>query len=79
MSSPTPDVLMTTSDVAAMLQVSQNTLRNMRHQRRVPFLKLAGGAVRYRRSEIEQWIATGAHPARPVVALPSGRPGRRSA
>lgn len=71
------DALLTDDDLAAWLKLSKTTLRNLRYQRRVPFLKLAGGAVRYRREDIEAWIEQGVQPAVPqLAAVPSRR--RRS-
>lgn len=69
-------VLLTDDDVAALTQLSKNTLRNLRHQRRIPFVKLAGGAVRYGAEEIESWIDAGAQPAVPRRVVPLGRPQR---
>lgn len=75
----TVDPLLKDDDVVALTGLSKNTLRNLRHQRRIPFVKLAGSAVRYRQSEIDAWIQAGSIPAVQHVPLPLGRPRRTPA
>lgn len=47
--------LMTVDDVAAKLRVSSKTVRNWVFRGKLPSVKL-GGAVRFDRNEIEEWI-----------------------
>lgn len=48
--------LMTPAEVAAVLRVSEKTLKNWRSLRYgPPFIKI-GGSVRYRRQSIERWL-----------------------
>jgi predicted DNA-binding transcriptional regulator AlpA len=55
------DELLTTDDVALLIAVAPKTLRNWRHMGGgPPAVKLTparGGAVRYRRSAVERWLA----------------------
>lgn len=48
--------LMTASDVAEALQVSEGTLRNWRSAKRGPRFAKVGGSVRYRETDIVTWI-----------------------
>ena len=52
-----PDDLLTTADVAAVSRMAQSTLRGLRHRGEGPAGFRLGGAVRYRRSVVEAWIA----------------------
>lgn len=53
------DPLWTPADLAEYLGRSEKTLANDRYHRRGPtFLKLAGGAIRYRRRDVEAWLRT---------------------
>ena len=52
----TMEVLLKEEDVAEMIKLALSTLRNMRHnQKGLPYVKL-GRAVRYKRSDVEQYI-----------------------
>lgn len=51
-----PGRLMTASDVADALRVSEGTLRNWRSARRGPRFAKVGGAVRYREEDLTDWI-----------------------
>lgn len=73
---PLAQPLLTSAEVAALTKLSENTLRNLRSQRRIPFVRLAGGAVRYDAQEIQDWIASGAQPALARVPASPGRPRR---
>ena len=57
------DDLLTTKETAAVLGVSTITLEMWRSKRKgPPFVKLGdgpGAAVRYRRSELAEWLSTG--------------------
>ncbi len=50
------DELMTTKEVAAFLRLNPNTLEQWRSRGRGPTFERAGVAVRYRLSEVEDWI-----------------------
>lgn len=52
----TPD-LMSTAQLAAELQVSPKTLSNQRSRREGPPYVKVGGAVRYSRAAVAQWLA----------------------
>ena len=54
MESNAPDEIMTVEEVAAYLKLSPGTIYNKVSRDEIPFLKL-GGAVRFRRSEIDSW------------------------
>ncbi|MFH1261893.1 MAG: helix-turn-helix domain-containing protein [Pseudomonadota bacterium] len=51
--------LLTDEDVCTMFRVRKSYLRDLRSQKRIPFLKL-GNLVRYRAEELESWINSGA-------------------
>ncbi|MBU9615220.1 helix-turn-helix domain-containing protein [Burkholderia multivorans] len=57
--SETPAVLMTTAQAAEYLGISFHTLEIWRSTRRyhVPFVKI-GNRVRYRRADLDAWIAS---------------------
>lgn len=51
------DALLTTEDVAALLKVKPATLKQWRHARKGPkFISLGRRMVRYRRSDVDEWI-----------------------
>ncbi len=50
------DTLLTVVEAAAYLQVKPTTVYQWVWRRRIPFLK-AGSAVRFRRLELDQWLA----------------------
>jgi predicted DNA-binding transcriptional regulator AlpA len=56
--SETP-LLITASKLAALLEVSTRTLWRLRSAGRLPEPVRLGGAVRWRREEIQNWIAGG--------------------
>ena len=49
---------MTTDEVAEMLRVSTETVKNYRRLKvdPIPYIKLSGGAIRFRREAVEQWL-----------------------
>lgn len=51
-----PGRLMTASDVADALRVSEGTLRNWRSARRGPRFAKVGGSVHYRAEDVAAWI-----------------------
>lgn len=54
---PTSDVLLTDEELAAMLKISLSMVQKWRVLGKGPaFIKIPGGSVRYRRSEVEAWL-----------------------
>lgn len=52
------DQLLTSAQLADWLQLKEKTVRNWRHLGMgPPCIKLATGSVRYRRSDVEAWMA----------------------
>lgn len=51
------DDLLTNDEVAALLRVSPMTIRDHRKKGTGPRALKVGGAVRYSRRDVEQWIA----------------------
>ena len=56
------EALLTVAEVATWLGVAEGTLRYWRHVHRGPPSLSVGGAVRYRRTDIEEWLERGAKP-----------------
>lgn len=56
-----PDVatLLTVGQVAAMIQCSQRHVYRLEERRELPPAVRLGAVVRWRRGEIEEWIAAG--------------------
>jgi excisionase family DNA binding protein len=52
--------LLTVAEVANWLGIAEGTLRYWRHVHRGPRSLTVGGAVRYRPSDIEEWLEQGA-------------------
>lgn len=50
------DPLLTVAEVAEYLRVKPRTVYQWVWRRRIPFLK-AGATVRFRRAEIDEWLA----------------------
>jgi len=50
--------ILTIEDVGAWLKVKESFLRALIYQRRIPFFKV-GRLIRFRRSDLEHWIAEG--------------------
>lgn len=66
------DQLLTPAQVAEWRQQSEKTLANERYEGRGPkYLKLGGGAIRYRRQDVETWLREQERP--PLRALTSAR------
>ncbi len=59
----TGDELMTVAEIAAVLRLNQQTIRNWIDQGRLPAVRI-GRRVRIKRSDFEQLLTTGAGPAR---------------
>lgn len=52
------DDILTPHDFARIYKIPRGTQAAMRSRGQVPFFRLGGGRIiRYRRSEIEQWIS----------------------
>ena len=51
--------LLTIDDVAEMLQVKKSTVYSLVQRRFIPFIKLSRKLLRFRESEIREWIETG--------------------
>jgi excisionase family DNA binding protein len=58
--------LLTTRHVAELLDVSPETVLRWTRLGELPAIKLPGGAVRYRESELDGWIEERATPRRGV-------------
>lgn len=56
--------LLTDEQAAAILAVEPRTLRLWRHTRGLPHLKLTSKVIRYRRSDLDEWLDR----ARTVIA-----------
>ena len=48
--------LLTVKDVAKFLQCSIYQVYRLKGQKRIPYLKVAGGAIRFDPDEIEAWV-----------------------
>jgi excisionase family DNA binding protein len=53
----TDDDLLTVQEVAGITGLSVGTLRHWVSQGRIPFVRFSARCVRFRRSDIETWIA----------------------
>jgi excisionase family DNA binding protein len=53
---PVP-ALLTIDDLAEMLRVSTRTLRTWRHEGELPPAITIGGALRWRRADVDAWLA----------------------
>jgi len=54
------DRLLTVREVADWLAINENTLHHWRHSHRGPRSLTVGGRIRYRRADVEEWLAAGA-------------------
>ncbi len=61
---PTPEIL-TYQEASAYLRIPVNTLYWMVHENRIPHIRIGARSVRFRRSELDAWLAKN---ARPVTA-----------
>ena len=48
--------LLTVKDVAKLLRCSTYQVYRLTGQKRIPYLKVAGGAIRFDSDEIETWV-----------------------
>ena len=60
------DILLTETQVAELLQIKPATLKRWRWSRVGPTFCKIGGSVRYKRSELEKFIADSTHAAQVV-------------
>jgi excisionase family DNA binding protein len=52
------DALLTVHDVAELLGLSVGSVYHLISQKRIPVVKLSSRCVRFRRSDIDAWIAS---------------------
>ena len=50
-------ILHTAREVAAITGFSEGTIRHWVSEHRIPFIRISNRCVRFRREDIEQWIA----------------------
>lgn len=50
-------ILLTVAQVAVLTGFSEGTLRHWISQRRIPVVRISARCVRFRRSDIEAWLA----------------------
>ncbi|MGZ6637861.1 MAG: helix-turn-helix domain-containing protein [Solirubrobacteraceae bacterium] len=65
--------LLTAREVAELLGVSAETVLRWTRRGDLPAIRLPGGAIRYRDSELEEWLTDRATPGRGSVSHPAGR------
>lgn len=53
----TDDRLLDVTEVAEMLGLAVGSVYHLVSQKRIPFIRLSGRCLRFRRSDIEAWIA----------------------
>ena len=53
------DPLFKIQEAAQYLRVARQTLYNLVNRKEIPFLK-AGGSLRFRKSELDEWLLEGA-------------------
>jgi len=62
---PGDSELLTDDDLTRLTAIKRGTLRALRSRGQIPYVRLGGGRIiRYRRADIEQWIASRAVGAR---------------
>ena len=57
--------LLTLGDLAVLVQVSEKTLRRWRSEGRLPPAVEIGGVVRWRREDVDAWLASNLETGRP--------------
>lgn len=50
---------LTVNDLSEILKVSEQWIYKLVRQKRVPFIRVAGKALRFRESDIENWLEDG--------------------
>lgn len=68
--------LLTPQQVADMLQIDITTLHRYTSQKRIPFLKLTGQNLRFRRAEIESWLSS--RSVTPTAPAPKAKPRQKT-
>jgi excisionase family DNA binding protein len=63
---PRTEPLLTVDELAQWLGLNPGTLRYWRHVHRGPCSLSVGGAVRYRRADVEEWLEQGAKRGAPA-------------
>jgi len=51
-----PETLWTAREVARYLGCSEQTIRDKTYRRNIPFVRIPGGGVRFRKEQIDQWL-----------------------
>lgn len=69
MESNLPDRLITAEEAALYLGYSEGTVRNKASAGEIPFTKLPSGALRFRISALDAWIAAHNEPKRPAESV----------
>jgi excisionase family DNA binding protein len=64
-----PSDLLTVREAAAMLRLKVSTIRAWVLQRRVPFVKLGGKRVLFRRQDLDALVTASVVPAKPTRAI----------
>ena len=49
-------ILLTAAEVATLTGFAEGTIRHFVSQRRIPVVRISARCVRFRRSDIEEWI-----------------------
>jgi excisionase family DNA binding protein len=49
--------LLTDAQVASFLAVESRTLREWRHTRGLPYIRISSRVLRYRKSDLDAWLA----------------------
>ena len=82
------DRLLTIEDVTDLLQVKKSYVYHLTHTRQIPFVKI-GNHVRFRRADLEDWLASqlredrsgeeghGVHPTVSEVLFHGGKKARK--
>jgi hypothetical protein len=52
------DEILTPEDVVRLFKIPRGTQASMRHRRVIPYFNLSKRLPRYRRSELEAWLAS---------------------
>ena len=68
-------ILLTAAEVAELTGFSEGTIRHFCSQHRIPVVRSSSRCVRFRRSDIDSWVASLLQPAdsRDAVAIPQRR------
>jgi excisionase family DNA binding protein len=51
------EILLTVDDVAELTQLARGTIYHLVSQQRIPFIRLSARCLRFRSSDIQQWIS----------------------